>query len=74
MRMGVRGAAVIQCVLLASGALNNCAPVSETVQDMGFMPASLMMARRGAITAAPRIVDGQPLASEVVEVTVPFTF
>lgn len=73
LRMGVNGSALIECVVSADGSLNDCIPKSESAPDFGFADAALQMARKGAITAAPRIVDGHPLASEVIQVEVPFT-
>ena len=71
-RMGVDGTAVIECVLTADAVLDDCVPVSESVPDFDFLNAALRMAKVKAIKAKPRQVDGQPVAAEVVQVTVPF--
>jgi hypothetical protein len=63
---------VLHCVLAADGRLNDCVPISESPPDYGFIPASLIMAKRGAVKAAPRTVDEHPLDGEVVQVEAPF--
>lgn len=71
-RAGTNGAAILKCHLLATGALKNCEIVGEGPKDFGFGPAARIMTERGQITAAPRLVDGAPVADEVVGVRVPF--
>ena len=71
-RSGISGVAVIDCTLAASGQLSQCTIKSQTPNNEDFGAAAVVMARRGAIQAQPRVVDGQPVASEEVLVRVPF--
>jgi len=71
-RMGINGVALLRCTLAASGALSGCEIQGETPTTQGFGDAALKMAEVGAITAQPRIVEGQTVASELVLVLVPF--
>jgi TonB family protein len=71
-RAGASGGAVIRCTLTADGALHDCLLEAEKPLDFAFGAAALLMAKRGAIKAEPRVVDGQPVASEEVLVVVPF--
>ena|GEM_PF-1296867 len=71
-RLKVSGEVVLQCRLLASGLLEACAVVSESPADFGFGDASLLMAKREAVTARPLVVEGQPVDGESVRLTIPF--
>lgn len=68
----VSGSAVIQCRAAADGRLTECIPVSDTPKDWGFDYAALAMAKRGWLTAAPRLENGQPVDGETVRIQVPF--
>ena len=71
-RMGAEGVAVIQCTLNAKGDLNACVAVDQKPDNMNFADAALFMAKRKALGAVPRQVDGAPVAEEVVRVRAPF--
>jgi TonB family protein len=72
-RMGIQGGAALECVLIASGALTKCRVLVEKPYGAGFADASLKMAEKRWMTAAPTIVDGHALPEETVDVLVPFT-
>lgn len=71
-RSGISGVAVIQCALSADGALDNCSVVSETPKGVGFGEVALLMARRRAMGAQPRVLNGQTIDGEVVRVRLRF--
>ena len=72
-RMGIQGGAALECVLIASGVLTKCRVLVERPSGVGFADASLKMAEKGWMTAAPTVVDGHALPKETVDVLVPFT-
>ena len=71
-RLGITGYAVLQCVLLATGRLEDCKVVADTPEDEDFDNAAMRMAQKGWLTAKPRQVDGQPVDEPRVQVVVPF--
>jgi len=72
MRRGVMGRVLAECHLSSAGALNDCHVLSEEPVDFGFKEAFLRMAQVRYLTAKPKVVDGQPVADEVVRLLVPF--
>lgn len=71
-RRPVSGTAVIQCTLAATGVLTGCKVISEMPPKYNFGYAALHMAEVRVLTAAPRIVDGQPVGGEVVRLAIEF--
>lgn len=71
-RNNVGGYALAECHLAGTGALSKCAILDEQPEAWGFSDATIIMARRGFLTAEPRTVAGQPVADEVVRVLVKF--
>jgi hypothetical protein len=53
------GTAVVDCVVAPSGALTQCAPVTETPQGLGFGAAATAI--MGAYVLSPWTVDGLPV-------------
>lgn len=68
----LNGSATLACRAAATGVLTDCAVVAEAPKGENFSDAALLMAKRGWLTAAPHLVDGQPVDGEEVLVTVPF--
>jgi protein TonB len=71
-RMNVQGLALIACQLEAAGRLSNCRALDADPANYGFVEASLRMAKDGWLTSEPRVVDGAPVAKELVRVLVRF--
>lgn len=71
-RRPVSGIATIQCALAANGVLTACMVIAETPPKYNFGYAALRMAEVRVLTAAPRIVDGQPVSGEIVRLTIEF--
>ena len=71
-RQRLTGSATLQCHAAASGALTDCRALAEQPQGADFAAAALAMARKGWLTAAPRLEAGPPVDGEQVVVTVPF--
>ncbi len=69
----VSGQAAIECTLVASARLTDCKLLSETPEEYAFGDAALRMAEKGALLAAPRLVNGERMASERIRMVVPFT-
>ena len=68
----VSGTAEIECTLAANGFLNDCRIISATPASCPFGYAAQGMAERRALSAAPRLVDGQPIDGETVRLEVAF--
>jgi len=71
-RRPIDGVAVIECALAADGALNDCRVVSETPASCPFGYAAQNMAEHRVLSAAPRLVDGQPVDGETVRLEIAF--
>jgi len=71
-RMRLGGEVVADCRVSAKGELSDCAIVSETPAEAGFSEAVRAMAAKHWMKAAPRVVDGAPVADELVRLHVKF--
>lgn len=71
-QVGQQGGAALECVLRSSGALDLCHVLVEKPGNMGFGDASLKMAEKRWMTTTPSVIDGHPVADEMVDVIVPF--
>ena len=71
-RLMVTGEAVIDCDLLADGALTRCEAVSESPRGQNFTDAALALAKAKAMTAKPSEARSPSGPVERVRVTVHF--
>jgi TonB family protein len=67
----VDGAAVLDCLVTAGGALATCRVLGERPDGYGFGQAGLEVAKDFKLT--PRLIDGDPVDGAEVRVPVPFT-
>ncbi len=69
-RLGLSGAAVLDCTVLASGAIGACEVVSETPRDQGFAKAALGLSH--LFRMKPRTEDGEAVDGGVIRIPVRF--
>jgi TonB family protein len=73
-RMHVEGYVILTCHLAKTGILSDCTVIEDKPAGAAFPYVAMKLAERKIVTAAPRSVDGVPLADEIVRVVVPFQF
>lgn len=69
-RLGISGAATINCTVAANGTISSCDVVSETPSNYGFGDAARKLSR--FFKMRPQMVDGQAVAGGTIEIPIQF--